>query len=196
MDVAQPEAGLRSGIALVGCEADGAVASSGSPRYGTSLPLLVAIVLRLWDFVSLPASSSMGNGDARKAAKTGGEQKFRDKARCIHIAGHKVHTEAKAEKERLSHLRRFEDAGLGYAKVTATGRQYEHEERMREQKAKREAKAVKAAQFLASVQHAALGDDAGEEEAADEAGASPAQPRGADAPPQAPRADQLSAPAR
>jgi hypothetical protein len=92
----------------------------------------------------------MGNGDKVKAAKNGGGDKYRIKAAQIALAARKTHVAEKRDGAQLSQLRRFEDDGRGYARVTATGRQYEHEERMREEKAKRDAKAAKAKAWRAS----------------------------------------------
>lgn len=117
----------------------------------------------------------MGNGDAVKAAKNRRES-ARDKGRQIAAAARKAHQADKLEQERLTQIRRFEDAGLGYHKVTATGRQYEHEERMREEKAKRAAKAAKSKVFFAVVQqHVVLSETDGDE-GADESTSSDAQP--------------------
>lgn len=95
-----------------------------------------------------PSVPRMVNTDKVKAARTGGGLKYHAKVTAIHTASRVAH----ANEERLNgihqELRKYEDAGYG----VATGRQFEHEQRMREQKAKREAKAAKSAAFLASLQ--------------------------------------------
>jgi hypothetical protein len=92
----------------------------------------------------------MGNGDKVKAAKKRTVNRS-VKVAAIQRAGHKAHSTDKQEQAGLTQLRRFEDHGGGHANVTARGRQYEHEEQMRVEKAKREAKAAKAKVFLANI---------------------------------------------
>ena len=92
-------------------------------------------------------ATHMPNTDKVKAARTGGDVKYAQKMRGMHAASRLQHENA-ARLDAVHHqLRSFEDAGKG----VATGRQYEHEENMRAQKAKREAKAAKSKAFLASL---------------------------------------------
>lgn len=109
----------------------------------------------------------MGNGDKVKAAKKRTVNRS-VKVAAIQRAGHTAHSNDKRENAGLAQLRRFEDHGGGHANVTARGRQYEHEEQMREDKAKREAKAVKAKAFLANVGTFVLADADGGGEPADD----------------------------
>ena len=114
----------------------------------------------------------MGNGDKVKAAKKRTVNRS-VKVAAIQRAGHKAHSTDKRENAGLTELRRFEDHGGGHANVTARGRQYEHEERMREEKAKREAKAAKAKVFLANIGtlvRADCGGDSGGDDDIDGAG--------------------------
>ena len=92
----------------------------------------------------------MPNTDKVKAARTGGDVKYKQKVQGISTASRVAHENSKRLDGVHHQLRAFEDAGFG----VSTGRQYEHEERMREQKQKREAKAAKSAAFRASLEAA------------------------------------------
>ena len=118
---------------------------------------------------SVAASPAMPNTDKIKAARTGGDMKYKQKVAAISHAGRAEHKQNKKTNGHIEQLRRFEDAGHG----VSTGRQYEHEENMAAQKARREAKAKKAADFKASLE-ASLADygDADDADDADDAGPS------------------------
>ena len=98
----------------------------------------------------------MVNTDKVKAARTGGDVKYKQKVAAIHTAGRVAHANEKRVAGVHSQLRSFEDAGKG----VATGRQYEHEERMREQQQRRKAKEAKAAAFRDTWE---VGDEATED---------------------------------
>ena len=99
------------------------------------------------------SAGTMPNTDKVKAARTGGGERYKQKMNGMHAAARLTHDNAKRVQGIQHQLRQFEDAGNG----VHTGRQHEHEERMREQKLKREAKAAKAAAFYAQLDELAAG---------------------------------------
>jgi hypothetical protein len=90
----------------------------------------------------------MVNTDKVKAARAGGGLKYAQNLHGIHVAGRVAHNNEQRLQGVHHQLRQFEDAGRG----VATGKQYEHEEHMREQKLKREAKAAKSQAFRRSLE--------------------------------------------
>ena len=94
----------------------------------------------------------MPNADKAKAARTGGELRFRQKQNAIHNASRIAHNEEKRLNGIHNQLRRFEDNGFG----VSTGAQHDHEERMRFEKAKLDAKKAKARAFLRALEGGAF----------------------------------------
>ena len=73
----------------------------------------------------------MPNTDKVKAARKGGDLKYRQKANAINNANYTAHSNEKRVEGHVQQLRRFEDKGFG----VSTGAQFDHEERMRYEKA-------------------------------------------------------------
>ena len=91
----------------------------------------------------------MPNTDKVKAARKGGDLKYRQKANAINNANYTAHSNEKRVEGHVQQLRRFEDKGFG----VSTGAQFDHEERMRYEKAKREEKQAKAEAFRQAFEH-------------------------------------------
>ena len=97
--------------------------------------------------------ANMVNTDKVKAARSGSDIKYHQKVTAIHNAERASYSENKRLSSIHNHLRSCEDAGKG----VSTGAQYEHEERMRERKAKLDAKKAKSKAFFRSLN--AMADD-------------------------------------
>ena len=91
----------------------------------------------------------MPNSDKVKAARQGGDLRYKQKVQGINVAARVAFSNDRRVQGVQAQLRSFEDAGHG----VHTGAQYEHEQNMREQKLRRESKAAKAAAFRANVEH-------------------------------------------
>ena len=113
----------------------------------------------------------MTNTDKIKAARSGGGLRYRQKLNAMHDAAYVAHNNAQRVHGVQQALRHFEDAGRGpgfqgaisFGARISTGAQYEHEQRMAEQKAKRDEKKKKAAAWRAKLE-AQLQDGGGNEE--------------------------------